>query len=188
MNTTRYAAALAFALITSLSAPALLAAPRLVANLALGAPSRDGDRQFVIPVIVTTDPGSVNPQAFSFRLVSSTPLANATVQHSGFTEGQPAVFEWQSNTINTVSYVVFYDETVVRLTPGLAITFAEIHIVLPEGTNDPVTIAFESSGTTMVSARDGVIFATQAKGTLSTSGVTIDPNAFYPSKRRSTGR
>ena len=120
MNTARYAAALAFALITSIVAPALLAAPRLVANLALGAPSRESDRQFVIPVIVTTDPGSVNPQAFSFRLVSSTPLVNATVQHSGFTDGQPAVFEWQSNTINTVSYVVFYDETVVRLTPGLA--------------------------------------------------------------------
>jgi hypothetical protein len=186
MKTLRFAAALLTSLF--MQATALFAAPHLVANLALGAPAQEGDRQFVIPVIVTTDAGSVNPQAFSFRIVSSVPLANATVQHSGFTEGQPAVFEWQSNTSNTVSYVVFYDETVVRLPPGQTITFAELHIVLPENMNDPVTLTFESSGTTMVSARDGVIFATQAKGTLSASGLTIDPNAWYPPKRRSTGR
>lgn len=186
MTTFRYAAALALALLIQ-STP-LLAEPHLIATLSLGDPTLESERQFVIPVIVTTDAGSVNPQAFSFKIVSSVPLANATVQHGAFTEGRPAVFEWQSNTTDTLSYVVFYDETAVGIPPGQMITFAEIHITLPENTSDPVTLAFESSGSTMVSARDGVIFATQPKGTLSTSGVTIDPSAWNSPKRRSSGR
>jgi len=179
------------AIVLAFAATAASAAttPRLVGNLSLGAPVRSADRQFTIPVILSTDAGSVNAQAFCFRLRVSTPLVSATVQHSGFTEGQPAVFEWQSSTASSISYVVVYNERSVRFPPGLAVTFAEVTITLPDATTSPVVIDFDQSSLTMVSTEDGMLSATTAKGTLATSGVTIDLNAWYPEppKRRSTG-
>jgi len=165
------------------------ATPHLVGNLSLGSPVRSADRQFTIPVVLSTDPGSVNAQAFCFRLKVSTPLVSANVQHSGFTEGQPTVFEWQQSTPTAISYVVVYNERVVRFTPGVPVTFAEVTISFPDTVTSPVRIDFDSSSVTMISTEDGLLSATIAKGTLATSGVTIDPNAWYPEppKRRSTG-
>lgn len=167
----------------------LLAAPRLVANLSLGEPVRTADRQFTFPVVLTTDAGSVNAQAFCFRLKVSTPLVSASVQHSGFTEGQPAVFEWQQSTPTSISYVAVYNEKLIRFPAGLPVTFAEVTITLPDTATSPVTIDFDPSSVTMVSTEDGMLSATIAKGTLATLGMTIDLNAWYPEspKRRSTG-
>lgn len=165
------------------------AAPHLVGTLSLGAPVRSADRQFTIPVVLSTDPGSVNAQAFCFRLKVSTPLVSASVQHSGFTEGQPTVFEWQQSSATAISYVVIYNERQIRFTPGVPVTFAEVTITLPDTATSPVRIDFDSSSVTMISTEDGLLSATIAKGTLATTGITIDPNAWYPDspKRRSTG-
>ena len=182
--------ALAFAaVILAFASSSALAAPRLVANLSLGTPVRVADRQFTIPVVLSTDSGSMNAQAFCFRLQVSTPLASASVQHSGFTEGQPAVFEWQSSTAGSISYVVVYNERIVRFPAGLPVTFAEVMITLPDDAASPVRIDFDPSSLTMVSTEDGMLSATIAKGTLATIGVTIDLDAWYPEapKRRSSG-
>lgn len=164
-------------------------AATLVANLSLGEPVRVSDRQFTIPVVLAADAGSVNAQAFCFRLRFSTPLASASVRHSGFAEGQPAVFEWQTSAAASVSYMVVYNERTVRFPTGLPVTFAEVTISLPEGVTSPVKIDFDPSSVTMVSTEDGLLSATAAKGTLATVGLTIDPNAWYPepAKRRSSG-
>jgi hypothetical protein len=177
------------AVVLSFATTSAFAAPRLVANLSLGAPVRSGDRQFTFPVVLSTDSGSVNAQAFCFRLKVSTPIASASVQHSGFTEGQPTVFEWQQSTPTAISYVVVYNERFVRFPAGLPVTFAEVTVTLPDTTASAVTIDFDPSSVTMVSTEDGMLSATIAKGTLATNGVTIDPNAWYPEspKRRSTG-
>lgn len=163
-----------------------VAAPRLVANLSLGTPVRIAERQFTIPVIVATDSDSMNAQAFCFRLKASTPLVAASVQHSGFTEGQPAVFEWQSSTAASTSYVVVYNERIVQFPAGLPVTFAEVTITLPDDVTSPVRLDFDPSSVTMVSTEDGMLSATIAKGTLATMGVTIDLD--QPVKRRSSGR
>lgn len=163
-----------------------LGAPRLVANLSLGTAVRVAERQFVIPVILSTDSESMNAQAFCFRLKLSTPLASASVQHSGFTQGQPAVFEWQTSTAASISYVAVYDERIVRFPAGLPVTFAEVTITLPEDAAGPVRIDFDPSSVTMVSTEDGMLSATIAKGTLATVGVTIDLDETP--KRRSSGR
>ncbi len=180
---------LATILLAFAATAASAAAPHLVGSLSLGTPARGGDRQFTIPVVLSTDPGSVNAQAFCFRLKVSTPLVSASVQHSGFTEGQPTVFEWQQSTPTAISYVVIYNERFIRFTPGVPVTFAEVTITLPDGVTSPVVIDFDQSSVTMISTEDGLLSATTAKGTLATNGVTIDPNAWYPEppKRRSTG-
>jgi len=171
-------------LFLALAATAASAAtPHLVGNLSLGSPVRGANRQFTIPVVLSTDSDSMNAQAFCFRLKVSTPFVSAHVQHSGFTEGQPAVFEWQQTTPPaSISYVVVYNERIVRFTPGVPVTFAEVTITLPDDVTSPVRIDFDSSSVTMISTEDGLLSATIAKGTLATSGVTIDPE---PPKRRS---
>lgn len=182
--------ALATIVLAFAATAASAAAPHLVGTLSLGAPVRSADRQFTIPVVLSTDPGSLNAQAFCFRLKASTPFVSASVQHSGFTEGQPAVFEWQQTTPPAaISYVVIYNERLIRFTPGVPVTFAEVTITLPDTATSPVRIDFDSSSVTMISTEDGLLSATIAKGTLATTGVTIDPNAWYPDppKRRSTG-
>jgi hypothetical protein len=179
----------AFAATVASAATTLDSTPRLVAALSFGTPTRSGDHQFTIPVVLSTDAGSANAQAFCFRLRFSTPLVSSSVQHSGFTEGQPTVFEWQSSTATAISYVVVYNERTIRFPSGLPVTFAEVTISLPDTATEAIHIDFDQSSMTMVSTEDGMLSATTAKGTLATNGVTIDPNAWYPEspKRRSSG-
>jgi hypothetical protein len=167
-------------LLIFLVASSMLAAPsHLTGSIALGDPVAQDDGRYRIPVVIATDADSVAPQAFSFRLNFSVPVASAFVLRAGMTSGHAAVFEWQDATANTLSYLAVYDPAVVNMPPGATITVAEIVIASIDGFT-PINIAFDPSSVTMLSNQGGTISATQANSALSLKGATINPTNWYP--------
>jgi len=156
----------------------LSAAPHLAGSIALGQPSAIDAHTYSIPIVITTDAASLNPQALSFRIDFSAPVTSAHVARGAFTDRQPTVFEWQTATPTTASYIVVYDQRVVRVPSGTSVEIATLIV----STDAKIDAAFDESSMTMISAEDGNTSATVAKGTLVTRGATIDP--YAPLKHR----
>ncbi len=178
-----------------LSVPLLAAPLHLAGTMRLGEPARQDDGQYRLPLIVTTDAGSVAPQAFCFKLNFSAPVTAAVVQHADLTEGRTATFEWQSATSTNLSYLVVYDPSAVSMPSGVSIVVADVVIAYPD-TVTPLDVVFDGSSLTMISNQGGTMYATQAKGTLALAGATINPTSWYAApvpvpppatRRRSSG-
>src|ERR1051326_2881330 len=122
-------------LVLTLLASPLFAAPlHLAGSMTLGDPVRMSDGRYRVPVIITTDGDSAAPQAFSFQLAFSAPVASARVQHAGGTAERTAAFEWQTATATTVSYLVSYDSAALSMPAGVSITVAEVLIACADST------------------------------------------------------
>jgi len=170
------------ALAAVLFALPLSAAPHLAGSIALGQPSAIDAHTYSIPIVITTDAASVNPQALSFRIDFSAPVTSVHVARGAFTDRQPTVFEWQTATTTTASYIVVYDQRVVAVPSGTSVEIAALIV----STDAKIDAAFDESSMTMISAEDGNTSATVAKGTLVTRGATIDP--YAPLKHRAAMR
>lgn len=174
----RFAAAVTLVLL-ALTSPLFAAPLHLAGSLTLGDPMRQDDGRYRLPVIMTTDAGSVAPQAFCFRLNFSLAVVSAAVEHGGVTYRRPATFEWQNATSGSLSYLVLYDPAALSMPVGASIIVADIVVAAPEAV-EPIAVTFDSSSVTMISDQAGTVSATQALGTLALAGTTITPTSWYP--------
>jgi hypothetical protein len=172
-----------------LAAPLVAAPVHLVGSMTLGDPVRMDDGRYRVAVIIATDADSAAPQAFSFQLRFSAPVASAAVRRAGVTAERVAAFEWQSASATSLSYLVNYDSAALSMPSGVSITVAEVVIACADGTT-PVVISFDDSWLTMISNQGGTMSATPANGALAVAGTTINPAApeAVPQRRRSARR
>lgn len=131
-----------------------------------------GDGQ--VAVMIATEPGSVAPQSFAFKLVMSRD-ALTSIDKSGDIASCTPAFSWSSN----VSYVAVLDRNTCPLVGGVTYEVARVSIGLLGPW--PLMIDFEPS-VSILSDQGGKITATAAKGNLRLTGITLDPQ-----RRRSAG-
>ena len=125
-----------------------------------------------VAVKIATDPGSVAPQSFAFKLVLSRD-AVTTIENT--TNCKP-VFEWSNN----VSDVVVLNHDDCPLVGGNTYEVARVKVALIGPW--PLTIDF-APNVSILSDQGGKITATTAKGNLRLTGITLDSE-----RRRSAGR
>lgn len=135
-------------------------------------PAGDGS----LAVMIATDPGSVAPQSFAFKLVLSRD-AVTTITKSGDVANCTPVFTWSNN----VSYVGVFDANHCPLLGGTTLEVARVDVALLGPW--PLTIDFDPA-VSIVSDYGGKITATAAKGNLGLTGYTLTVD---PSRRRSAG-
>jgi hypothetical protein len=127
-----------------------------------------------LAVKISTEPGSVAPQSFAFKLVLSRD-AVTSIEKSGDIASCTPAFLWSNN----VSYVVVLDRNQCPLVGGNTYEIARVSVgVLGPW---PLAIDFEPS-VSILSDQSGKITATTAKKTLQLIGTTLDPT-----RRRSAG-
>jgi len=100
-------------------------AAHLSGSIALGKPVlRDG--HYVVPVIMTTEAGSVTPQAMSLRIHIDGEVGTAAVRRAGAAKDLAVAFETGQLDGNDLSYLVSYGNLV--LGPSRSAVVAEIDI------------------------------------------------------------
>ena len=142
------------------------AAPEIAGSIALGRPILRLGR-YVVPVVMTTRPGSIVPQAMSLRVHFDREVGNVTIGKAGAAKNLAAPFEITRRAGNDVSYLISYGG--LALGESHSAVVAEIEIDSVDGavgiTVDPRL--------TMLSDQGGLMSATVENGTLEVSGTTI---------------
>jgi hypothetical protein len=151
--------------------------PQLAGSIMLGkAVLRDG--RYVVPVIMTANPGSMTPQSMSFRAHFETDgnMGDVAVRIAGAAKdtGVP-LFEISPRMGNDLSYLVSYDPRNGGLNLGAShsAVVAEIEFA---ANNANIAISLDPS-VTMLSDQSGSMTATVANGKLKVSGTTIRSDA-----------
>src|ERR1019366_3507408 len=151
--------------------------PQLAGSITLGkAVLRAG--RYVVPVIMTANPGSITRQSMSFRAHFETDgtFGDIAVHSAGAAKdaGVP-FFEIGPRGGNGLSYVVSYDPRHGGLNLGASHTavVAEIEIAA----NDANIVISIDPTVTMLSDQAGTMTATVANGKLKVSGTTIRSDA-----------
>jgi hypothetical protein len=159
--------------------------PQLAGSITLGkAVLRDG--RYVVPVIMTANPGSMTPQSMSFRAHFETDgtMGEAMVRSAGVAKdaGVP-LFEISPRMGSDLSYLVSYDPRNGGLNLGAShsAVVAEIEV---SANNANITISLDPS-VTMLSDQSGTVTATVANGKLKVNGTTIKNDAPQPRAPRS---
>ena len=116
--------------------------------------------------MIATDPGSVAPQSFAFKLVLSRD-AVVSIEKSGDIASCTPVFSWS----NDVSYVVVFDANRCPLVGGTTLEVARVSVA--QLGPWPLVIDFDPA-VTILSDQGGRITATVAKGNLALTGITVD--------------
>jgi hypothetical protein len=135
-------------------------------------PAADGR----LAVLISTEPGSVAPQSFAFKLVLSRDGV-ASLEKTGDIAACKPAFSWSNDN----SYVVVLDRNSCPLVGGQTYEVARLSVDLLGPW--PLGIDFDPK-TTILSDQGGLITATAAKGNLRLTGYTIMPEA---TRRRSAG-
>jgi hypothetical protein len=139
-------------------------APHIAGSITLGkAVLRDG--RYVVPVIMTTQPGSAAPQAMSLRVHFEGGVSNATIRRAGAAKDLNVAFETSNRAGNDLSYLVSYGNLVLGVSRSAVV--AEIEV---EGANAALRI---DPQLTMLSDQSGSMSATVANGKLKVNGMTI---------------
>ncbi len=151
--------------------------PQLAGSITLGkAVLRAG--RYVVPVIMTANPGSITPQSMSFRAHFETDgtMGDIAVHSAGAAKdaGVP-LFEIGPRMENDLSYLVSYDPRNGGLNLGAShsAVVAEIEV---EANNANIAISIDPT-VTMLSDQSGTMTATVANGKLRVSSTTIRSDA-----------
>ena len=134
---------------------------------------RDG--HYFVPVIMTAGPGSIVPQAMSLRVHfdGEGAVSEAAVRRAGVAKDVPAVFEFNRQSGNDLSYLVSYDPRGLALGASRSAVVAEIEIA---SVGAKVSLSIDPL-LTMLTNQAGTMTATVANGKLEVSGTTIGSGA-----------
>ncbi len=142
------------------------ATPEIAGSITLGkAVLRSG--RYVVPVIMTTRPGSIAPQAMSLRLHFDREVGNVTIGKAGAAKDLATPFEITRRAGNDVSYLISYGG--LALGQSHSAVVAEVEIDSVDGA---VAISVEP-GLTMLSDQAGLTSATVENGKLEVNGTAI---------------
>jgi len=135
-------------------------------SVTLGEPfQRDG--RTVIPVSVSSKPGSEVPQALSLRVTfSGAPVSDRVIHRAGDTRDMQPGFEISRRTANSLSYLLSFDASKGRLAGVVA------EIELDARSNARLTVDVDPA-LTLLSNQGGTRRATVASGTLRVTGTSI---------------
>ena len=150
------------------------AASRIAGTVTLGEGFvRDG--KYVVPVIVTSAPDSMTPEALSLKVHFATDgmLASTTIHRAGAAKDLGTSFEVSRQTaVEDLSYLVSFDPaSSLTLDSRRSAVIAEIEIDAPGRGAIAVTL---DPRVTLLSDREGTREATVANGGLQLSGTTVD--------------
>jgi hypothetical protein len=136
-------------------------------SVTLGEPfQRDG--RTVIPVSVSSKPGSEVPQALSLRVTfSGGAVGDATIHRAGETRDMQPGFEISRRTANSLSYLLSFEASKGRLLAGVV---AEIELEARPNAHLAVDV---DPALTLLSNQGGTRRATVASGTLRVTGTSI---------------
>jgi hypothetical protein len=134
--------------------------------------------RYVVPVIMTANPGSITPQSMSFRAHFETDgtFGDIAVHSAGAAKdaGVP-LFEIAPRMGNDLSYLVSYDPRKGGLNLGASHSAVVAEIELAAN-NANIAISLDPA-VTMLSDQSGTMTATVANGKLKVSGTTIRNDA-----------
>jgi hypothetical protein len=155
------------------------ASPEIAGSITLGTPVLRSGR-YVVPVVMTTRPGSIVPQAMSLRVHFDREVGNVTVAKAGAAKNLAAPFEITRRSGNDLSYLVSYGG--LALGQGQATVVAEIEIDSVDGA---VGISVDPQ-LTMLSDQGGLTSATVENGKLEVNGTAIrnvEPRPHTPDNK-----
>lgn len=150
----------------------------LAGTLTLGQPVRRGDR-WLVPVLLTTAPGSPTPQALSLRVQFSGEVGEASVLSA---TGHVPLFETTRRTEDAISYLVAFSEN-APLTLGA--TRSTVIAELDLSTESAVRLELDPE-LTMLVGDGGIEKATVANHALQLRGTTIGRIGRTPRDRSSS--
>ena len=147
-------------------------------SVTLGEPfQRDG--RTVIPVSVSSKPGSEVPQALSLRVVfTGSPVSDATIHRAGETRDMQPGFEISRRTPNSLSYLLSFEAWKGRLAGVVA------EIELDARPNARLAVDVDPA-LTLLSNQGGTRRATVATGTLRVTGTSIGSQQPLQPKKNS---
>ena len=143
-----------------------IASPEIAGSIVLGKPVLRAGR-YVVPVIMTTRPGSTVPQAMSLRIHFDSKVGNVTIGKAGAAKDLSAPFEITRRSGNDVSYLISYGG--LALGQSHSAVVAEIGI---DSVGGAVAISVDPR-LTMLGDQAGLTSATVENGKLEVNGTAI---------------
>ena len=144
---------------------------QIAGSITLGKPVLRSGR-YVVPVIMTTRPGSIAPQAMSLRVHFDREVGNVTIGKAGAAKNLGAPFEITRRAGNDVSYLISYGGLALGASHSAVVAEVEIDSV-----DGAVGISVDPR-LTMLSDQAGLMSATVENGNLDVSGTAI--RSFQP--------
>jgi len=142
------------------------ATPEIAGSIVLGKPVLRAGR-YVVPVVMTTRPGSAVPQAMSLRIHFDSEVGNVTIGKAGAAKDLATPFEITRRSGNDVSYLISYGG--LALGEAHSAVVAEVEVASVEGA---VEISVDPR-LTMLSDQAGLTSATVENGKLEVKGTAI---------------
>jgi hypothetical protein len=155
------------------------ASPEIVGSITLGTPVLRSGR-YVVPVVMTTRPGSIVPQAMSLRVHFDSEVGNVTIGKAGAAKDLSTPFEITRRSGNDVSYLISYGG--LALGESNSAVVAEIGI---DSVGGAVGISVDPQ-LTMLSDQAGLTSATVENGKLEVNGTAIrsvEPRPHTPDNK-----